>query len=307
MPAARRDLPPAPVVGLVLGMLGCLAAACTVVPVGSPDRGTVFGSNLWREPGESRRDALARVDATYGPIGIARVFSEWLPPVWPSLLQDVGTRSLVVSFRVPPERILSGRDDARLASWFAAAPRDRDVYWAYFHEPEDDAEGGDFTPAEFVSAWEHVARLAAAADNPRLHATVVLMCWTADRRSGRDWRHYVPRRGVEVLAWDCYAKGHSAATYADPRALLERARQVSVAVGADWAVAELGARVRPGHEAERARWLTRAGEFAIEHRARFVAYFDAPIGGSFRLLDRPSVRAWAALVRRDPQRKEGRR
>lgn len=304
MPTARREAA-TPVVGLVLGIVGCLAAACAVVPVGESDRGTTFGTNLWREPGETRQDALARVDDAYGPVGIVRVFSEWLPPVWPVLLRDVGSRSVVVSFRLPPSRVLSGDVDARLSRWFRSAPTDRDVYWAYFHEPEDDSEAGAFSPAEFVAAWEHVARLAAAADNRRLHATVVLMCWTADERSGRDWRRFVPGRGLEVLAWDCYAKGDRAATYADPDALLERARQVSSAVGADWAVAELGARVRPGHEAERAEWLTRAGDYAIEHRARFVAYFDAPIGGAFRLRDRPSIRAWAELVRRRQPRRGG--
>jgi hypothetical protein len=204
----------------------------------------------------------------------------------------------VVSFRLRPSKVLAGEFDDELTAWFREAPRDRDTYWVFYHEPEDETERGTFTADAFRDAWSHVARLAAAADNPRLHATLVLMCWTASDRSGRDWRDFVPDDGgVEVLAWDCYAKGHDASTYADTAALLEPAREASAAVGADWAIGELGARIMPGDDGhERAAWLTQVGEYARAHGARFVAYFDAPIGGSFRLTDQPSIDAWAALV-----------
>ncbi|MFC4783452.1 hypothetical protein ACT8ZV_03195 [Nocardioides sp. MAHUQ-72] len=260
---------------------------------------TVFGSNVWRAPGEDRATALARIDAAYGPVGLLRIFGSWPPPTWTDLTAETGARPLVISFRIPPDVVLSGSADARLTAWFRSAPTDRDIYWVYFHEPEDQSEKGWFTPEQFAAAWSHVAELAAAVDNPRLHATMVLMCWTADERSGRDWRSYVPTSGVEVLAWDCYAKGHDAATYADPSSLLDPARSASALAGATWAIAEIGARVAPGADgSDRARWLEEVGRYAEDHHARFVTYFDAPVGGDFRLRDEPSVRAWAALVRR---------
>jgi hypothetical protein len=265
---------------------------------GSATDTTLFGSNVWRAPGENRRAAAARIDATYGPIRIARVFSAWLPPAWSALERDLGPRPVVVSFRLPPSMILSGAADDRLAAWFEAAPVERDTFWVYHHEPEDEIERGEFTAEEFVDAWRRVARLAAAADNPRLRATLVLMCWTVNARSGRDWRSYVPQSGeVDVLAWDCYAKGTDADSYAEPIELLEPARRASRAVGASWAIAEVGARTRPGRERDRAAWIEDVAGYAVSHDARFVTWFDAPVGGNFRLTDRPSIRAWASVVR----------
>lgn len=295
--AVRRATP---LVAVVTCLATVLLGACSESPAEGEDRHTtIFGSNVWRAPGESRREALARVDEAYGPIGIARIFSSGLPPTWGELRHDVGARPVVVSFRMPPEQVLSGAADDRLTAWFRAAPVGRSTFWAYFHEPEDDAERGDFSAEDFAAAWSHIERLAAAVDNPRLHATVILMCWTANERSGRDWRDYVPDSGaVDVLAWDCYAKGSDASSYADVTTLLEPAREASAEAGADWAIGELGARI--GSEADgadRAAWLEAAGAYAAEHDARFVTYFDAPIGGEFRLTDEPSVLAWAELVR----------
>lgn len=286
-------------------LAGTLLVACSggAGSAGGPDgQGEPrFGSNVWRAPGETRVEALARVNATYGPIDVARVFAQGRPPRWRELERDYGKRPLVVSFRFQPAQVLSGDVDPLLRRWFRSAPTNRPTWWAYFHEPEDNSERGDFSPQQFQDAWSHVARIAESVGNRRLRATVILMCWTLQDQSGRDWRAYVPRSGtVDVLAWDCYAKGDRAATYADPGELLGPAREAAAAVGARWAIAELGARVRPGHERDRAAWLRSVGNYAAQHRARFVTYFDAPIGGSFRLLDKPSIEAWSRLVRRDP-------
>jgi hypothetical protein len=305
-PARRRE---AGAVGLAMPLFAVLsvlaavvAGACSDAPPAEPaervEQHTLFGSNLWQAPGETRRQAAARVDATYGPIGVARIFSAGLPPTWAELGRDVGRRPVVVSFRVAPDVILSGAVDDWLTDWFRAAPTDRDTFWVYFHEPEDEVDLGHFAPQEFAAAWSHVARLADRAENPRLQATVILMCWTAGGHSGRDWRSYVPVTGaVDVLGWDCYARGSDAASYADPTALLGPARAASAELGADWAIGELGARVGPGGDGtDRAAWLAEAGAYASRHGARFVTYFDAPVGGGFQLTDEPSIRAWARLV-----------
>lgn len=322
----RRPLAGRLLLALVLAVSMALVAACEQVPESSPreqgtahgpgkgpEQGTekerqppqqsaktLFGGNVWQAPGETRSEALARVDATYGPIAIARVFSSWMPPAWPSLHHDLGRRPLIVSFQLHPSKVLAGEFDHELTSWFRAAPTDRDTYWVYFHEPEDEIERGVFSAEQFDAAWRHIARLAERVDNPRLRATLVLMCWTAGEKSGRDWHDYVPDDGsVDVLAWDCYAKGDDAESYADTEALLEPAHEASASIGAAWGIGELGARIVTGDDGHaRAAWLTEVGQYAAANGALFVAYFDAPIGGAFRLTDHPSIHAWARLIDR---------
>jgi hypothetical protein len=289
----RRTLPAL----LASGVL--LATACGGAghEQSAPDT-TLFGSSVWQEPGESWGEALARIDSAYGPLEVARVFSPGAPPSWEQLDQDVGDRPLVVSFRFLPAFVLSGAADELLAAWFREAPLDRDTYWVYFHEPEDEVERGEFTASDFVEAWRRVASLADAAGNPRLHATVVLMCWTVNPRSDRDWRHFVAGADeVDVLAWDCYAHGSRGDTYVDPDTLLHPARRAADQLGVDWAVAELGALVADADAAQdRASWLEDVGAYATQHGARFVTYFDAPVGGEFRLTDPPSMQAWSQLI-----------
>lgn len=259
---------------------------------------TVFGSTVSRLPGETRADALARIDQAYGPVPLVRVYASELPPSWRLLQQQLGDVDIVISFKAQPARVLSGALDDRLRQWFANASSGRDTYWTYFHEPEDDVEAGEFTAAEFRQAWEHVAGLAAAEDDPSLHATVVLMCYTVNDGSGRDYRDYLPSVDqLDVLAWDCYNHGSDRGVYTDPQALLQRSVAASRDVGVAWGVAELGARLAVGDDGTgRAAWLGAVGEYARNEGARFVTYFDADIGADFRLDDAPSIQAWRALV-----------
>jgi hypothetical protein len=303
-PTRTERLRPTPgriLLALVAALTLLLTGGCRLMPqLPHQHVNTLFGSNVWQAPGETESDAMARVDSTYGPIAIARVFSAWMPPSWPSLRHDIGDRPIIVSFRLRPAKVLAGQFDDELTAWFRQAPTDQDTYWVYYHEPEDEIERGLFTAEQFKAAWTHIAQLADSVHNRRLHNTLILMCWTAGAQSGRDWHDYVPDDGsVDVLAWDCYAKGDDASTYADTEALLEPARAASASIGAYWGIGELGARIIQGDDGHaRAAWLKEVGDYAIEHDALFVAYFDAPIGGDFRLTDRPSIDAWKRLIER---------
>ena len=259
---------------------------------------TVFGSTVAQGQGETRREAFARINAAYGPVSLVRLYSPGPPPSWQELYRDLGAVDAVISFKAEPEEVVSGALDSRLAAWFAAAPTQRDTYWVYFHEPENDVEQGRFTASDFRAAWEHVAALAAGEDNERLHATVVLMCYTLDPASGRDWRDYLPGGDLlEVLAWDCYNAGSDKGVYADPAVLLDPAVAASDEADAHWGIAELGATLAPGDDGRRrAAWLTAVGEYARENAAQFVTYFDANVGGDFRLSDPASIEAWRRLV-----------
>ncbi|MGH3655531.1 MAG: hypothetical protein ACRDUA_02635, partial [Micromonosporaceae bacterium] len=109
--------------------------------------------------GESYQDALGREDKLLGGLDVARVYYTGAPKQWPGKL-DTDGRPMIVSFKYQPKEILSGTHDAHLRKWFADAPTDRDTYWVYYHEPEDNIEKGDFSAADYRAAWRHLATLA---------------------------------------------------------------------------------------------------------------------------------------------------
>jgi hypothetical protein len=143
-----------------------------------------------------------RYDAVFGPLKVLRIFFPGRPRPWtaPELSHD---RSVVVSFKLLPSEVLDGRHDAAMGRWFATAPRNHPVWWVYWHEPEDDIRDGRFTAADYRAAFAHLDALADRASNPMLRTTQVLMGWTLDPASGRDWRTYDPGASViDVQAWD---------------------------------------------------------------------------------------------------------
>lgn len=265
----------------------------------SPRAETLFGTAPGQVGGETRAQAFERSVLAYGRPDVVRVFSAAVPPWWGALSDDVNDTPSVVSFKIPPTEVLSGTADGRLRAWFSSAPTDRDTYWIYFHEPEDNIAAGDYSAAEFIAAWEHIAALAAKSENERLHATVTLMCWTLGDHSGRDWHDYMPDPElVDVLAWDCYNHAAADGDYLEPEALLGDSVRASAEVGAGWAISELGSRIATGDDGSgRAAWLVDVGAYAREHDAVFVTYFDGTVGGDFRLTDNASMQAWAEVVR----------
>lgn len=263
----------------------------------------LVGANVEVQSGETWKEANARADATYGPLAMHRVFYPDLPPPWPGSRAEGGGRTVVVSFKAQPRDILNGRHDDELSEWFATAPRDRDVYWVYYHEPEDNIEAGEFNAADYRAAWRRLAELADRADHPRLYATLVLMCWTLESGSGRDWRDYYPGGDViAVLGWDCYnSAGQRGGYYIDPAERFETAIAVSREAGKPWGVAELGSELIEGDESGEGRgtWLRKIGDYLSSHAhpPLWVAYFDSTVAGDYRLLDRPSQRAWQQFAR----------
>ena len=260
--------------------------------------GTYFGSNVSRKPGEDFTAAFNRVNSTFGGIKVVRLFNAGLPGAWPGLAAEMTDAPLVVSFKAPPGEVAAGRHDAFFAKWFASAPRDRQVWWSYWHEPEDDIEAGAYSAGEYRAAWARLDRLADAAGNPRLASTLILMCWSLEAGSGRTWTDYYAGAAVDVLGWDCYSRMHRAGQYKDPAALFGPAARISSAAGKPFAIAEFGSLLAVGDDgSRRAAWLRASGEWLRANRARFVTYFDAPgPEGDFRLNDKPSQEAWRSVV-----------
>ena len=260
--------------------------------------GTLFGASVY-DGGTTWTKALANSNSRYGGMDVVRVFYPGLPSPWPGRAGEVGG-PIVVSFKGTPADVNSGKYDGQLTQWFATAPRDRDIWWAYWHEPEDDVEAGHFTAAEWRTAYRRIAGMAAKADNPRLHNTVILMCWTVNPNSGRAFGDFFPGADVvETLGWDCYSHPSDPTTYARPADMYARAIAVSAQRGVSFGIAETGSRLASGDDGtKRGSWLREVGRYLADQNASWVTYFDSIVGGEFRLLDEPSRQAWYDVVTR---------
>ena len=261
---------------------------------------TPFGANIWPASGETYADAFRRSEATYGPLEVVRVFFPGLPAAWPGRAA-LGSGAVNVSFKALPADILTGRHDAALRTWFATAPRDRDVYWTFYHEPEDNIARGEFTAGDFRAAFRRLDQLADAAGNARLKTTPVLMHWSLEPASGRNWRDYYPGSDVvDVLGWDVYNLSAKNGGYDSPARMFDRLVATSAAAGKPYAVPEFGSLLVTGDDGtRRAQWLRDSVTYLRGTDAAFVAYFDAVVpsnGADFRLHDAPSRAAWRWAV-----------
>jgi hypothetical protein len=276
-----------------------------VGPLPAVPRGrTLAGASTQVRAGETYAQAVARADRSYGPLEMVRVFYPGLPAAWGGSRADVaggpGRRTTVVSFKAHPREVLAGRHDAVLSAWFAGAPRDRDVYWVYYHEPEDDIAKGAFTAAEYRAAWRRIAALGSSSGGPRMYPTLVLMCFSVNPVSGRDWRDYYPGSDVvAALGWDCYNQDARRGGYAAPAAMFARSIEVSRSVGKPFGYAEMGSSLVGGDSgAGRAAWLRAVGAHLLREGPLWMAYWDSQTSEDYRLLDAPSQQAWSALCGR---------
>jgi hypothetical protein len=266
-------------------------------------RRTLPGATISLNNGESFAQGLARADRTFGPLRMVRVFYPGLPPSWNGSRADVVNRTVVVSFKAHPREVNAGKHDARLAAWFASVPRQYDVYWAYFHEPENDVENGSFRPSDYKAAWRRIAGLANRAGNPRLINTIILMCFTLNPGSGRDFNAYYPGSDlVETLGWDCYNHATKHNRYVSPEDIYGRMIRKSRELGKPWGIAETGSTKISGDSgAGRAAWIRSMSSYLNAQRPMWVTYYNQVVGGGdFRLTDAPSQQAWKAFCSAAP-------
>lgn len=263
-----------------------------VHPVASSS--TLIGVSPQPRNGETWGQSVARSNNTYGAMDVIRAFNTGTARSWALYKTQVGNTPLVVSFKAQPKDVIAGRVDSYYLNWFATAPRDHITYWTYFHEPENDIEAGSFTAADYRAAWVHLAALANRAGNPKLKSTLILMGWSAQPASKRNWLNYYPGSAtIDVLGWDVYQHGADKGVYQDPQNMFEEVMSVSKGAGKPWAVAEVGSKLAPGDAgSRRAQWLVKLGQYLKSQRVAFVTYFDSKVGGDFRLLDAPSAQAW---------------
>lgn len=258
---------------------------------------TLFGASVY-QGSRTWPQAVADSNQAYGGMEVVRVFYPGLPSGWPGRAGEVGG-AIVVSFKAHPTDILAGKHDALLRNWFATAPTDREIWWSYWHEPEDDVERGSFTAQQYRDAYRRIATFANQAANPKLHNTVILMCWTVNPQSGRDFNDFFPGTDVvEALGWDCYNYAAPSGGYAKPEDIYTKALATTRNLGLQFGIAETGS-LHAGNDPDgsrRAAWLRSIGQFLADKDASFVCYFDSNVGGEFRLLDASSQQAWREVV-----------
>ncbi len=270
-------------------------------PPAAPKGKTLFGASVYTGGGTSFDDALKQSNANYGGLEIVRVFHPSLPTAWPGKAGTTGG-PVVVSFKANPKQVVAGQLDDFFADWFKKAPRDRDIYWTNYHEPEDNIEDGAFTAAQYRDALRRLDSLADAAGNPRLHTTTIWMCYDLKPGSGRDWRDYYPGSDVvDVMGWDCYNRGAKTGAYDSPASLLDGLREVSESMGKPWGLGEYASKLAPGDSGQgRAEWLRDSANYLRQHDASWVCYFDNFAGSvanpEYRLKDAPSQGAWRWAV-----------
>lgn len=258
--------------------------------------GPLFGGTVYERPGESYEAAFKRVSQTYGgSLGAVRMFFPGMPKSWSSITSKIGSTPVVASFRPDPGAVIAGRHDSELRQWFANAPTNRPTFWTYWHEPEDNNVNG----AQYRQAWRHINNLAEKAGNPRLKSTLILMCWTLDPKSGRDWRNYYAGNDViDVLGFDCYNGGRKRGVYRDVAGLLDPVAKLARSLGKPWGIGEFGSTVvtSDGGTQGRAQWLREYANYVRTNGGAFATYFDSVTDLDFRLTDDPSRTAWRDIV-----------
>lgn len=274
----------------------------------APPKGTQFGSSVSMSSTIWLEDALADRDSRFGKIAAVRIWDEPMPFSWDaSRLNNLAGRTLVMSFRPKPADVLSGKYDAQLREWFQKAPSTSTIYWNYYHEPETPIDDQKiFSSSDYKKAWQHIDKIADSVCRPNMYSVLVLMSWTTNPSSKKDWHDYYPGSDViDVIAFDPYNGVHDPTRdyYATPASMMDSVVAVAKEAGKPWGIAEIGSRKIPSDAtgAKRATWLTDVANYTRSKGALFVTYFQSTRDGEWRLLDKPSMDAWRAAVSSSPR------
>lgn len=266
-------------------------------PPAKPAGTTMCGASFAND-GMTYKAALAAEDARFGGLDMVRVFFSGAPPKWAGSPADVAHRPVNVSFKFDADDVMAGKYDTAMRTWFASVPRTQDVYWTYYHEPEDNIRDGEFTAAQYRAAWQRLRGLADQAGNPRLRSALVLMEWTLRPASGRNWRDYYPGQAtIDVLSWDVYNLEWDKGKYAAPATLFGPIVSVAQSEGRPWAVSEFGSHLATGDSGPaRAAWLNASVKYLNDKKAVWAAYFDHDWDtGDYRLRDAAGIAQWKAF------------
>lgn len=252
---------------------------------------TAFGWSNDANTGETNAAALARRDSTLGKGAVIRLYS---PPRKGTKCFKVSDRSVMHSFKdalTDAEAIAYFTD---VNTWLNANP-DLDWYWTYYHEPEDNIAAANtkdpLTKASFLANWRRL-RAIQKKYAPRASATLILMGWSLDPRSKRNWRDYYPGDDViDVLGWDTYSLDATR----DPAEVFGRCVDVGDSLGKPTVFGEWGA---PNGDLARPHFITTAGAYFIQRHVEAACYWDSQTKEhDYRLIDSASQAAMQDLLK----------
>ncbi|HQW16105.1 MAG TPA: hypothetical protein PLS07_15030 [Niabella sp.] len=195
--------------------------------------GILWGSSAGSLSGESKEQAYQRVKAAFGKHEIVRLYNAG-DPVWPDWLSKETVAH--ISFKMDPKEVLNGSKDAVLNQFFSGLSSTAKQFWTYYHEPEDQIRDGEFTAAEYRSAFDYIIALQAKFNKPNLVPTLCLMAYSLDPISGRNWKDYLPTK-VALISWDGYYNDNMGE---DASSIFNPVRVAMKQTNLPWAVAETG-------------------------------------------------------------------
>jgi hypothetical protein len=257
---------------------------------------TPLGTNV------SGVSGLDSATSQFGHMPVIRAYYKGVPGAsqWKTGVLGLNNSAVVVSFRPLPAQILSGADDTALAQFFDAAPTGHRIYYSYYHEPEAPIKDGQFTLAQYKSAWAHIVAIADKAHNPYLHSTLILQHQDADPGDQYNYRDYLPPGGIiSTLGWDAYPNGtddnHPQPT--PPAQFMGPAVAASKSLGLPFGFAEFAL----GTQTDRPQWLTEVASYIQSSGAVFGTLFDASGFPLTVLHDSASIQAWRSEVTRSAE------
>lgn len=282
------------------GASAAAATTCVAAPTYTPTR-TLFGSSLSTGTVDFQT-AFTQTTADFGTLKIVRVFDSGLPPAnaWERRAPVLGSTPVITSFRPPVAEVLAGKHDAALRAFFQSAPTNMPILWTYWHEPEKEILAGKFTTTQFKAAFQRIANIAKGVCRPNLFPTLVLMGWTTNPASKRNWVDYYPGSAyVSTIAFDPYNNANGQPTsYPEPSTMFSYVVQVGKASGKPWGIAETGSGTVSTDTtgSGRAAWLLKMATYFKNNGAAFVSYYNSDRQANFKLRDTPSKDAWRKVV-----------
>lgn len=243
---------------------------------------TVFGASL-----NSVDDIARHASWMLQPAG-ARIFLDSIPKNWndAGLLRATPTNPVTVSFKYGTA--------TQLAAFLSGKPAGQKANITYYHEPED-----NFTTAaqqsEYRAAWGNFGPVIRKAGcTPML----ILMAYTLQHGSGRDYHSWYNSSAVDAFGWDMYSHGwkstKTAPFYTDPAKLLDTVIAHAKVTGKPWAITETGSPIIPSDKSgsQRATW---AGKLASAIKAAggtAALWWDSGDTGFANELDSQTGKAW---------------
>jgi hypothetical protein len=270
----------------------------TATPTPTPTIAASAPTNTLLGVDATNPSVLTTDTAQFGHLPILRVYYTGMPDpdLWTTGVQGINRSAVVVSFRSLPSTVLSGADDAALAKFFDSAPTGYPIYYSYYHEPEPLVQAGTFTVAQYKAAWAHIVAIAAAAHNPYLKSTLILMAWDLNPSSGINWKDFLPSGGViSTLGWDAYPAGtvHDQNPQPTPPAdFMGPEVAASRSVGLPFGFAEFTLAT----QTDRPQWLTEVANYLRVSGALFGTLFDPPGAPYGDLNDNASIQTWRNAV-----------